>query len=102
MREAARAIAQAVHGAHDEQSSADGTGRYRATVLRWGGQKDFALDLHGEDLELDEDDVTLGQSVRRYDADVGIEEGDLLVLLEVGDGDFSAVDVESDTEATGP
>ncbi len=100
-RAAARIIASAIHGAPKRHAEEQGPGRYRASVKRWDSQSRFVLDLHGQDLELDEDDVTLGQSVRRYDAGPKIKVGDVLVLVEIDDGDFSAVDVESDTKNAG-
>lgn len=96
MASAARKIARAIDAAprrHHEEEKV----RYRGELVRWRGEDDFRVDLHGEDLRLDEDDVTLGQTVRRYNADTGLRRGDALILLELGEGDFVAVDVESDT-----
>jgi hypothetical protein len=101
MRTAARAIARAVKEGSRTGHDDYGGGRYRATVTRWVSQSDFRLDVHGEDLELDEDDVNLGQSVRRYDAGPGIDVGDSLILIEVGEDDFVAVEVESVTASAG-
>jgi hypothetical protein len=95
-------VAAAIQQAPKRHQEQNGSGRYRATVTRWDSPGAFTVDLHGHDLDLTDDDVTLGQTVRRYEADVGIKEGDNLVLLELADGDFVAVEVESDTEATGP
>lgn len=99
MKVAARKMADAFRAAAERHSERQGPGRWRATVTRWASADDFELDLHGSDLTLDEQDVTLGQTVRRYDADTGIDEGDALILVELDEGDFVAVDVESDTEA---
>jgi len=99
MRAAARKMADAFRAAADRHAERHGPGRYRATVTTWNGQDDFELDLHGSDLTLDQDDVTLDQTVRRYDADTGIAEDDALILLELGEGDFVAVGVESDEDA---
>lgn len=63
---------------------------YRGTVLR---VRPLRVDLHGvADLELDADDVRLGKSI---DPEV-LAVGDVLVLNEVSDHDFVAVDVETE------
>jgi hypothetical protein len=101
LREAARRIADAVRGSTDGDGGDEpATGRYRATVTFWQSETNFRADLHGVDLELDAGDVTLGQSVRRYNAAHGIAAGDALILLELADADFVAVDVESTNEGT--
>lgn len=96
LRDAAKTVAGAIREAMSDDG---GSGRYRATVTLWQGEQRFAVDVHGLDLELDEQDVTLGQSVRRYDASVGVQVGDALVLAEVADSDFVAVEVESTRSA---
>lgn len=84
---------RAAIAAHTERA---GTGRYRATVTAWNSQTDFELDVHGVDLVLDEQDVNLGQTVRAYDAITPIDVGDALILVQVGEGDYVAVEVESE------
>jgi hypothetical protein len=93
-------IARAMRKAARHHAQQAGPGRYLATVVRWESHDDFALDVHGEDLELDDDDVTLGQSVRRYDRDVGVAQGDDLVLIEIADDEYVAVEVASDSDAS--
>lgn len=84
---------RSVLAAHTERV---GTGRYRATVTAWNDQTDFELDVHGLDLTLDAQDVNLGQTVRGYDAITPIDVGDALILVQVGEGDYVAVEVESE------
>lgn len=98
-RRAARMVAAAIREGARQHADAHGPGRYRATVTRWAGQSDFAVDVHGLDMTLSDDDVTLSQAVRDYDARVGIAAQDVVILLDLGQHDFSAVAVESDTEA---
>jgi hypothetical protein len=98
---AARRLAHAIRLGAARHSQRVGPGRYEATVTHWAGQDDFILDVHGQELELDQDDVSLGQTVRKYDADVGIAEDDSLILIEVDDPeggapDYVAVEVRSD------
>lgn len=98
-RRAARIVAHAIRAGAQRHSERTGPGRYEATITAWDGQDRFTLDLLDTDLELDEGDVVLGQTVRKYDADVGLAVDDGLVLLEVGPSDapdFIAVDVVSD------
>lgn len=67
-----------------------GTAVHRGTVL---ALRPLRVDLHGvADFELDADDVRLGKSI---DPEV-LAVGDVLVLNEVGDHDFVAVDVENE------
>ena len=96
MTEAARKLAGAMRSVARAQSERLGPGRWRATITHWEGEDDFECDVHGTDLQLDEDDITLGQSVRG--AASSIEVGDTLLLIEVAEGDFTAVDVEADSD----
>lgn len=89
-RAAARRIADAMRGAADRSHERRGTGRHRGTVLR---VDPLLIDLHGSDLELDADDVTIGRSVT---AGGGIAKGDVLILVEVDEDDYVAVDVEEE------
>jgi hypothetical protein len=98
LREIARDFVDAIRTGARQDAEERGPGRFRGEVTRWGGEDDFVIGLHGEDMDLDEDDVTLGQSVRTYHRDVGIDVGDTLILVEVGEADFVAVDVESDND----
>lgn len=91
---AAKILAHAIrHGAkrHDQNA---GRRVYRGTIT---SLSPLAIDLHGVDLNLDEDDVELSQEVERYKASEGLQVGDQLGLIEVQDGDWIAVSVQSDT-----
>lgn len=101
MRAAARRVARAIKRGAREEREANAPRQYRATILVFNDEDDFSVDLHGEDLTLDEEDVTLGQTVRRYNAEVGLEADDALILNELGEGDYVAVDVESSNPETG-
>lgn len=99
MRAAAKIIAGAIQGAPKKHAEKQGSGRYRGQITSWRNESDFKVDLHGVDLPLlDEDDITLGQSVRKYHATTGLEVGDVLVLMELSEDDFVAVDVESEND----
>lgn len=86
-RTTARQFADAMRLAAERSHERRGTGRYRATVL---AVNPLRLDLHGSDLQIDSG-VTLE---RRVAAD-GFEIGDVLILLEVDDGEFVAIGVEA-------
>lgn len=45
---------------------------------------------------LDDEDLVLGQTVLTYDEAVGIEVGDTLCVIEMSNGDFTAIEVLSD------
>jgi hypothetical protein len=99
---AAKALARAIRAGAARDAERRGPGRYTATVSRWVDENAFDLDLHGVDLQLNQDDVTLSQYLRAYSANSGIAVGDVLVLLEIEDGEFSAVAIESDTSIPPP
>lgn len=84
-RRLGRLMSEASHAVAERR----GASVYRASVLKLSPLR---LAVHGVDLELDDDDVRLGKSI-----DVGeLAVGDVLVLNEVGDHDFVAVDVENE------
>lgn len=56
------------------------------------------VELVDSSLILDDDDVTLGYSARKFDLDVGIAAGDTLILAPTHDGDWIAVDVVTEQE----
>lgn len=92
--ESARILAHAIrHGAarHEQRH---GRRSYRGTIT---SLTPLAIDLHGVDLNLDDQDVELSQDVQRYDASEGLQIGDQLALLEVAPGDWIAATVISDT-----
>lgn len=95
---AATKLAAALRAAAKAHAREDGPGRYRATITRWQGEDDFVCDLHGSDVTLDEHDITLGRTVRRAIAEDGIAVDDALILVELGEGDYAAVDIESDED----
>lgn len=95
---AAQKLAGALRAAARAQTGRQGPGRWRATITRWQSEQDFECDLHGSDLQLDDEDITLGRSVRREIALGGIEVGDALILVELGEGDYTAIDIESDED----
>lgn len=88
MRAAANRLARGMRHVAARDAERRGTGRYRATVL---DTNPLRLDVHGLDLELDADDVTLGRSVTSGPA---LEVDDVLVLVEVEEHEYIAVDVE--------
>lgn len=90
----ARIVADAIRRAGARSAERDRRGTARATVLSW---TPLLLDLHGADLQLDDDDVEIGQDVRRYHASEGIQAGDVLVVTEVDEGDWIATSVVSGT-----
>lgn len=91
MKDAARRIAGAMRSAAEREHERRGPGRHRGSVVQ---VSPLRVDLHGSDLDpLDGDDVTLGKSVT---AAGPLAEGDVLVLIEVEDGEYVAVDVEED------
>lgn len=98
MRSTAARLAEGMRAATAAHNKSRGTGRYRATVISWTSQSRFELEAHGVDLQLDEEDVTLGQTVRAYDVLHPIHAGDALILVEVAEGDYVAVDVESEED----
>lgn len=57
----------------------------------------LTVDLLGIDLTLNASEVELSADVLRYDASEGLQVGDALALVEVGEGDWIAVAVLSDT-----
>jgi hypothetical protein len=88
VRAAARKMAAAIRHGAARDAERRGTGRHRATVL---DTSPLRLDLHGSDLQLDNTDVTLGKSV----VTAGFAVNDVLVLIEVDDAEWIAVDVET-------
>jgi hypothetical protein len=50
-------------------------------------------------LVLDDDDLTIAQSVRKYDLDHGLKVGDTVLVQPVGDGDYVIVAVVSEKHA---
>jgi hypothetical protein len=92
----------AIYAADEEFAKEAGTGRYTAEVKRWDGPGSFQVDVMGLDLDLDEGFVTLSQAVRAYDQTPGVDVGDNLVLVEVDEGEFVAVGVESSTALPDP
>jgi hypothetical protein len=59
------------------------------------------VELADARLVLTDDDVTLGDSVRRYDQEHGLAVGDTLVLVQGAEGQWSAIDVHSARELGG-
>jgi hypothetical protein len=53
-------------------------------------------ELTESSIKLDEEDLSLAQSVRRYDADKGLAVGDALVVTPLRNGDWVAHDVVSE------
>lgn len=90
-RPAARKVAQSMRRAAAREHERRGTGRYRGTIL---DTSPLRIDLHGTDLQLEADDVTLGKSV----VAAGFDVGDVLALIEIDKDEYMAVDVE-DTDA---
>jgi hypothetical protein len=63
----------------------------------------LSVDLQGSSLSLTEDeDLVLTQTVRQYDRDQGLDPGDLLVCVEMPDGDWVALDVVTGDEDDDP
>lgn len=55
--------------------------------------------LHESGMLLDEDDLIMGYSARKFDKDVGLEVGDTLVVkLKASTNDWVVVDVVSDKD----
>lgn len=94
MRASARKLAQAIRQGAAAEHERRGPGRYRAVVERFADTDDFRLDVVGEDLDLDQDDVTLAEELLRTHADTPIDAGDILILVELGELEFSAIAVE--------
>lgn len=64
---------------------------YHADVLQ---VDPLVVDVHGLDLEpLDEDEVTIGEALATRLADAPLTTDDTLVLVEMDDDDFVAVEV---------
>ena len=70
-----------------------GTARVEGVVL---AVAPLLVDVAGMDAQLDDDDVTIGNALAAHLADVPLEVGDTLVLVEADDGDYDAVDVLRD------
>jgi hypothetical protein len=51
-------------------------------------------------LVLDDDDLVLGHTVRRFDHDEGLEVGDTLVVKKMGNDDWLAIEVVTDRDLT--
>lgn len=93
-REAARIVATAIRNGVRRHEERVGPRVYRGTIT---GLSPLAIDLHGVDLNLDDQDVQLSQDVQRYDTSEGLAVGDQLALIEVAEGDWIATTVISDT-----
>lgn len=89
IRELAGALRRSVVREHERR----GGGRYEAEVL---AVAPLRLDPLTLDVELDDDDVTLGNALGAHLEDNPLEVGDTLVLLETSPGDYVAVDVLRD------
>lgn len=78
--QAARIVADAILGGARRQVERQGRSVSRATVT---SLDPLRVDLHGVDLELDDDDLTMSDDVR-----AGLEVGHVLTLAEVDEGDY--------------
>jgi len=58
-------------------------------------------ELHGRNIELDDEDIVFGQWLRRYDAKKGIKVGDTLTVKRMRNQTWIATDVISQESATG-
>lgn len=86
-----RNLAGAVRRSARREAERRGTGRYEAVVL---DAEPLRVDVLGLDLELTDDDITIGNALAAFlDDDGPLEEDDTLVLVETDDGDYTAVDV---------
>lgn len=92
--QAAKILAHAIRNGAKRHDQNAGRRVYRGTIT---SLSPLAIDLHGVDLNLDDQDVEFSQDVARYDASEGLHAGDQLGLIEVADGDWIAVSVQSDT-----
>jgi hypothetical protein len=91
---AARTLAHAIRRGAQRHDERQGRRVYRGTIT---SLSPLGVDLLGVDLTLDEDDLELSADVEAYDTTTGLAVGDVLMLLEVEDGDFVAVAVVADT-----
>lgn len=60
--------------------------------------KPLRVELTESGMGLDDDDISMGQGVRRYDKDKGLKAGDSLVLTPLRSGDWIAQEVLSEHE----
>lgn len=90
-----KALAAAVRSASRREHERRGGGRYEAVVLN---VDPLRVDVLGDDLELDEDDVTIGNVLAAHLAGQPLEAGDVLVLIETEAGEYVAVEVASDAD----
>lgn len=86
IRELAGALRRSVAREHERR----GGGRYEAEVL---AVDPLRLDPLTLDVELDDDDVTLGDLLEAHLEDNPLEVGDTLVLVETTPGDYIAFDL---------
>lgn len=87
MRDSARRVAAAIRMGARREHERRGPGRARATVL---STSPLTVDVHGSDLQLDSNQVTLARGL----ATAGIAVDDVLILVEVDDDEWVAIEAE--------
>ena len=92
MSGASREFTDAIRDTVRDVLETEGRGPLHAVVTDAASLAASALD---SDLRFSGDDLVLGQWAARYDNDVGIETGDMLVLHQLTDGDFLVLEVLS-------
>jgi hypothetical protein len=89
-----RDLAGAMRRASRREAVRHGTGRYEGVVL---DPDPLRVDVLGQDVELTDDDITIGNALAAHLVAEGpLETDDVLVLVETETGDYDAVDVLRD------
>lgn len=96
IKSAARALREHAMRAA-EYRMADQRGPHYATVLE---VDPISAEVHDLNLLLEDEDLSLCQQVRFYHEQFGIDEGDTLLVHEMGDGDWVATAVLSDKDVS--
>lgn len=70
------------------------------TATKNGGTDVRAAEMLHAEIELEDEDIVLGQWAKRYGHQFGFETGDLIVLQPLEDDDFMVIDVQSTTDVS--
>jgi len=100
-REAARAMVRGMQPVVTKHIAKRGRDILRATLTSISGTapyRTFTADVHGyPNINVGDHNVTFGQWVSQYDVQYGLTTKDNLILVEIAEDDYIAIDVESDT-----